>query len=64
MPRVHRAVLVAAAISILGTACTGTSAAPKASDDATKETTITFWHGWSAPSEVAAIDANVKAFEA
>ncbi|MDX6280785.1 MAG: multiple sugar transport system substrate-binding protein [Kribbellaceae bacterium] len=63
MRRVHKAVIAAAAIALLGTACTGTSSAPKASDDATKDTTITFWHGWSAPSEVAAIAANVKAFE-
>ncbi len=64
MPRVHKALIAAAAIALLGTACTGTSSAPKANDDATQETTITFWHGWTAPSEVKAIDANVKAFEA
>ncbi|NEA31688.1 ABC transporter substrate-binding protein [Streptomyces sp. SID13031] len=63
MRRVHKAVTAAAAVALLATACTGTSSAPKASDDATKDTTITFWHGWSAPSEAAAIAANVKAFE-
>jgi len=66
MSRVRRAALataVLAATASLITACTGTSAAPPANDDATQETTITFWHGWSAPSEVAAIAANVKAFE-
>jgi multiple sugar transport system substrate-binding protein len=59
-----RAVIGTAAVALLTTACTGTSNAPQADDDATKDVTITFWHGWSAPSEVAAIDANVKAFEA
>ena len=40
-------------------------AAPEggANDDPNAETTITFWHGWSAPSEVKAIQANVDAFE-
>jgi multiple sugar transport system substrate-binding protein len=64
MSRVHQAAIAAAAVALLATACTGTSTTPQANDDATKETTITFWHGWSAPSEAAAIDANVKAFEA
>ncbi len=64
MRRVHQAAIASAAIALLATACTGTSTAPKASDDATQEATITFWHGWSAPSEAAAITANVKAFEA
>ncbi|WP_433016262.1 ABC transporter substrate-binding protein [Kribbella sp. CA-294648] len=64
MRRVHKAVIASAAIALLGTACTGTSSAPKANDDATQPTTITFWHGWSAPSEAAAIAANVKSFEA
>jgi multiple sugar transport system substrate-binding protein len=56
---------VAAVISfaLVGTACTGTKAGGK-NDDPAAETTITFWHGWSAPSEVEAIQANVDAFEA
>ncbi|MGZ0148617.1 ABC transporter substrate-binding protein [Kribbella sp. WER1] len=60
----HRAVIGTAAVALLATACTGTTNAPQATDDAGKNVEITFWHGWSAPSEVAAIDANVKAFEA
>lgn len=56
------AVAAAAAITLLTSACTG-SANNSAGDDPTKDVTITFWHGWSAPSEVKAIDANVKAFE-
>ncbi|MFI7066109.1 ABC transporter substrate-binding protein [Kribbella sp. NPDC050124] len=64
MPRFTRALLATSAVALLATACTGTSNAPQASDDATKDVTITFWHGWSAPGEVAAINANIKAFEA
>ncbi len=64
MQRLSRAAIGTAAVALLATACTGTSEAPKANDDATKDVNITFWHGWSAPSEVAAIDANIKAFEA
>ncbi|MEV6267950.1 ABC transporter substrate-binding protein [Kribbella sp. NPDC051936] len=59
-----RAVIGTAAVALLATACTGTSNAPQADDDATKDVSITFWHGWSAPGEVAAIASDVKAFEA
>ena len=34
-----------------------------ANDDPNADVTITFWHGWSAPSEVKAIQANIDAFE-
>ncbi|TCC03918.1 ABC transporter substrate-binding protein [Kribbella soli] len=64
MPSFTRAVIGTAAVALLATACTGTSSTPQANDDATKDVNLTFWHGWSAPSEAAAIDANVKAFEA
>jgi multiple sugar transport system substrate-binding protein len=56
------AIAATAAISLLASACTGSSESA-ASDDPNKDVTITFWHGWSAPSEVAAINANIKAFE-
>ncbi|MFD3451030.1 ABC transporter substrate-binding protein [Streptomyces sp. NPDC058691] len=56
------AIAAAAAISLLTSACTGSSN-NTASDDPNKDVTITFWHGWSAPSEVKAISANVEAFE-
>ncbi|MDX3074555.1 ABC transporter substrate-binding protein [Streptomyces sp. NPDC088354] len=56
------AIAAAAAISLLTSACTGSSN-NTASDDPSKDVTITFWHGWSAPSEVKAISANVTAFE-
>ncbi|GAA2089393.1 ABC transporter substrate-binding protein [Streptomyces albiaxialis] len=51
-----------AVAALLASACTGSSGTA-ANDDPDAETTITFWHGWSAPSEVKAIDANIAAFE-
>ncbi|MFE6662774.1 ABC transporter substrate-binding protein [Streptomyces sp. NPDC057697] len=50
-----------AALSLLASACTGQSNSG-ASDDPSKETTITFWHGWNSPNEVAGIEASVAAF--
>jgi multiple sugar transport system substrate-binding protein len=66
MTRLHRkAVGTSAAVTfaLVGAACTGDTSGG-AEDDPTEETTITFWHGWSAPSEVEAIDAAVENFEA
>ncbi|NBE52020.1 ABC transporter substrate-binding protein [Streptomyces boluensis] len=51
-----------AAISVLATACVG-STESGATDDPEARTTITFWHGWTAPAEVKAIDANIARFE-
>ncbi|MGW2819616.1 ABC transporter substrate-binding protein [Streptomyces sp. NPDC001443] len=60
---VRKAALVLTASAILlTTACTGQSDSG-ASDDASKETTIDFWHAWSAPSEVKAVQALVDGFE-
>ncbi|MEV4949244.1 ABC transporter substrate-binding protein [Streptomyces sp. NPDC053755] len=53
---------VTASTAVLATACTG-SAGNTATDDANARTTITFWHGWSAPAEVKAIQDNVDRFE-
>lgn len=53
---------VVAALGLLSAACTGSSAGG-ASDNPSADTTITFWHGWTAPSEVKGIAATVKAFE-
>ncbi|MBV2357510.1 ABC transporter substrate-binding protein, partial [Streptomyces sp. J2-1] len=44
------------------TACTG-QASSGATDDASKETTINFWHAWSAPNEVKAVRSLVAGFE-
>uniref|UniRef100_UPI0036C22C9B ABC transporter substrate-binding protein n=1 Tax=Streptomyces sp. NPDC058872 TaxID=3346661 RepID=UPI0036C22C9B len=62
-PRRTAAALAAgASIALFASACTG-SANNTASDDPKAETTLTFWHGWSAPAEVKAIDENVARFE-
>jgi multiple sugar transport system substrate-binding protein len=66
MHRVHRhvaGVAAAAALTLTASACTG-SQAGGATDNPSANTTITFWHGWSAPSEVQAIQATIDAFEA
>ncbi|MFL5995064.1 MAG: extracellular solute-binding protein, partial [Streptomyces sp.] len=47
---------------LVTTACTGQSSSG-AEDDASKETTINFWHAWSADSEVAGVKALVAGFE-
>ncbi|MFD7326146.1 ABC transporter substrate-binding protein [Streptomyces sp. NPDC059875] len=56
------ALAATASIALLASACTG-STENKASDDPNAKTTITFWHGWSAPSEAKAIQDNVARFE-
>ncbi|MEU7702122.1 ABC transporter substrate-binding protein [Streptomyces sp. NPDC039028] len=62
-PRRAAAALAAtASIALFASACTG-SANNAASDDPKAETTITFWHGWSDPTEVKAITDNVARFE-
>ncbi|MGW6690092.1 ABC transporter substrate-binding protein [Streptomyces sp. NPDC054961] len=65
MPRFRRltaAATAVAAISVLATACTG-SASNTASDDPNKDVTLNFWHGWSAPSEVKAIEDSIARFQ-
>jgi multiple sugar transport system substrate-binding protein len=56
------AIAATAAMSLLASACTGQSSG-SADDDASKDVTITFWHGWTAPNELKAINANVALFE-
>ncbi|MFJ3643294.1 ABC transporter substrate-binding protein [Streptomyces sp. NPDC090108] len=51
-----------ASLALLTTACTGQSGSG-ATDDASAETTINFWHAWSAPNEVKAVGALVAGFE-
>ncbi len=60
--RAAAALAATAALALLASACTG-SADDAAADDPNARTTITFWHGWSAPAEVKAIEANVARFE-
>src|SRR4051794_33502847 len=61
--RVTAVAAVAATVALLASACTGSNEG-SATDDPTEDVTITFWHGWSADSEVKAIQDNVDAFEA
>ncbi len=56
------AVAASAAITLLASACTGQNSSG-ATDDAAKDVTITFWHGWTAPNELKAINDNVARFE-
>jgi multiple sugar transport system substrate-binding protein len=53
---------LAAALALSLTACFG-QAHGGANDNPNADVTITFWHGWSAPNEVHAIQANINAFE-
>jgi multiple sugar transport system substrate-binding protein len=56
------AAAVALALPLAVSACTGSSEGGS-SDNPDADVTITFWHGWSADSEVAAIQATIDAFE-
>ncbi|MFI9805837.1 ABC transporter substrate-binding protein [Streptomyces sp. NPDC052301] len=64
IPEVARKAAFALTVSavLLTTACTGQSNSG-ATDDASKDTTINFWHAWSAPNEVAAVKSLVTGFE-
>ncbi|MFJ5267588.1 ABC transporter substrate-binding protein [Streptomyces sp. NPDC088358] len=66
MPGISRKVATAlaasASLALLTTACTGQSDS-SANDDASKETTINFWHAWSAPGEVQGVKSLVAGFE-
>ncbi len=63
MPRKAAFALAASAsLALLATACTGQSDSA-ASDDASKDTTINFWHAWSAPAEVKAVKDLITGFE-
>ncbi|MGW5234270.1 ABC transporter substrate-binding protein [Streptomyces nodosus] len=56
------ALALTASLALLTTACTGQPSSG-ANDDASKDTTINFWHAWSAPSETKAVDALIAGFE-
>ncbi|MDT0465541.1 ABC transporter substrate-binding protein [Streptomyces gibsoniae] len=64
MPEMIRktAFALTASVALLTTACTGQSSSG-ANDDASKETTVNFWHAWSAPSETKAVNALISGFE-
>jgi multiple sugar transport system substrate-binding protein len=54
------AALVASALLLSGCANPSTGSN---TDDPTEPVTLKFWHGWSAPGEVKAINANIARFE-
>ncbi|MFF3393298.1 ABC transporter substrate-binding protein [Streptomyces sp. NPDC002669] len=56
------ALAATAALSLFASACTGQNNSG-AGDDPSKETAITFWHGWVNPGEAKAIQATVDAFQ-
>ncbi|MER7737244.1 ABC transporter substrate-binding protein [Streptomyces sp. NPDC096538] len=66
MPGISRNAMLAlaatASLALLTTACTGQSGSG-ATDDPNARTTLTFWHGWSAPAEVKAVQDVVDRFE-
>ena len=66
MPGISRkaalALAASASLALLATACTGQSSS-SADDDASKDTTINFWHAWSAPNEVKAVNSLIAGFE-
>ncbi|WP_210589844.1 ABC transporter substrate-binding protein [Streptomyces sp. GESEQ-35] len=66
MPGISRKAAIAlaasASLALLTTACTGQSDSG-AEDDASQETTINFWHAWSAPAEVKAVKSLIAGFE-
>ncbi|MFB6615430.1 ABC transporter substrate-binding protein [Streptomyces sp. NPDC085524] len=64
MPRTGRpvtATVLLAAISVLAAGCTG-GGSNAADDDPKAQVTLNFWHGWSAPGEVKAIEENIARF--
>jgi multiple sugar transport system substrate-binding protein len=64
-PRLRRRLAggaLSAALALALTACFGSSQGG-AKDNPNADVTITFWHGWSAPSEVKAIQGTIDAFE-
>ncbi|MEU1629685.1 ABC transporter substrate-binding protein [Streptomyces sp. NPDC020096] len=62
LTRLCSIVAAAASISLLAGACTGQSGG-QAGDDANKDVTINFWHAWSQPNELKAINSDIAAFE-
>ena len=59
--RTTAALACATALALTAAGCGGTGSGGTGS--AGSPVTITFWHGWSEPSEIAAINANIAAFE-
>ncbi|MFD9885460.1 ABC transporter substrate-binding protein [Streptomyces alboflavus] len=65
MPRWRIRTRVPAALTAVGLLLAGCAnpSTGSADDDPTKPVTLKFWHGWSAPGEVKAINASIERFE-
>jgi multiple sugar transport system substrate-binding protein len=63
--RATAALACTAALALTAAACTGSSNAGSSGSvgSKAKPVTITFWHGWSEPNELKAINANIANFE-
>jgi multiple sugar transport system substrate-binding protein len=63
--RVSAALACTAALALTAAACTGSSSGSAGTvGSSSAPVTITFWHGWSQPNELKAINDNIAAFEA
>ncbi|MEZ0065761.1 multiple sugar transport system substrate-binding protein [Streptacidiphilus sp. MAP12-20] len=63
--RTAAALAVAASLALTAAACTGQSGGSAGNTGSSSApVTITFWHGWSQPNELKAINDNIAAFEA
>ncbi|MEV7884588.1 ABC transporter substrate-binding protein [Streptomyces sp. NPDC002817] len=60
--RITAFALIASVALLTTSACTGQSSSG-ADDDASKQTTLNFWHAWSAPAEVKAVKSLIAGFE-
>ena len=63
--RLTRPLALCGTLTALALAVTGCSGSSKggANDNPNADVTITFWHGWSAPNEVKAIQSTIDGFE-
>ncbi len=63
--RAAAALAAATALTLTASGCAGSGGGGAQGSTGTKDhpVTVTFWHGWSAPNELAAINANIAAFE-
>ncbi|MFH8485658.1 ABC transporter substrate-binding protein [Streptomyces longisporoflavus] len=65
MPRWRMPICASAALAAAGLLLSGCAnpSVGSANDDPTKPVTLKFWHGWSTPGEVKAVDDSIDRFE-
>jgi multiple sugar transport system substrate-binding protein len=62
--RTAAALVCSAALALTAAGCgSGGTGGTGGTDAVGQPVTITFWHGWSEPSEIAAVNANIASFE-